>query len=274
MKWKITPKILIVSILHVSSNMAIPIRDMISIGKLFGFTSNTIRVTTTRLVRDGRLESDERGLYRIKDTDTPISRYVDDWKMGEDRVKEWDGSWICCLLPKASSGQMSKNAKALNLPGFREGKPGLWIRPNNITQNIGELKKLLVHQGMAPKGELFVGHDFSNHLTEQWVKYLWAVDEIIQSMESTLDRIEKSQTRISDLPPENALMESYLVGTETVHVLVTDPLLPVEMMPSKHRIQLAKAMLEYNDIGKQLWEREIRGLRFSQSPSHVELEGV
>ena len=60
MDWKITPKILIVSMLHVTNNRAIPIRVLIAMGNLFGFTSNTVRVTTARLVRDGRIESDSK----------------------------------------------------------------------------------------------------------------------------------------------------------------------------------------------------------------------
>ena len=274
MNWKITPKILIVSILHVSDNKAMPIKAMIAIGKLFGFTGNTIRVTATRLVRDGRLENDERGLYRIKDMDTPISRFVNAWMQGEARVRDWDGSWICCLAPSGTAGQRKKNAKALELPGFREGLPGLWVRPNNLTASLPDLKRLLVHQGMSPAGELFVANHFQERLHAQWKQYLWAVDELVGDMEEALMRLEKSKARIHGLPPENALMESYLIGTETVHVLVKDPLLPPDMMPSGHRIRLANAMLEYNEIGKTIWETGVRGLRFSQSPSHMELEGV
>ncbi|MBI9074902.1 MAG: hypothetical protein JEZ02_05760 [Desulfatibacillum sp.] len=274
MTWKITPKILIVSILHVSDNKAMPIKNMIDIGRLFGFTGNTIRVTTTRLVRDGRLESDERGLYRIKDMDTPISRYVNAWKQGEKRMLDWDGSWICCLTPPASAGRRKQNAKALTLPGFREGLPNFWVRPNNLTMGLSDLKKLLVHQGLDPKAELFAGKEFHERLTQHWTEFLWPVGELIQNMEEALDRIAKSKARIHSLPADNALTESYLVGTETVHVLVKDPLLPREMMSPQYRIDLAQAMLEYNEIGKSIWEDESSGLFFSQSPSHMELEGV
>ncbi|ACL01957.1 putative transcriptional regulator, PaaX family [Desulfatibacillum aliphaticivorans] len=274
MNWNITPKILIVSILHVSDNKAMPIKDMIAIGRLFGFTGNVIRVTTARLVRDGRLENDERGLYRIKDMDTPISRFVNAWKQGEDRVKNWDGSWICCLAPNGTAGRRKKNAKALELPGFREGLPGLWVRPANLTMDLPSLKELLVHQGMDPAGELFVGRDFSEKTAAQWQKFLWPVEELVRDMEKALERIEKSKARVQGLPPDSALMETYLVGTETVHMLVKDPLLPEEIMPPAHRVKLAGAMLEYNKIGKDVWEREAFGLRFSQSPSHMELEGV
>ena len=274
MHWKITPKILIVSILHVSDNKAMPIKEMIAIGRLFGFTGNVIRVTAARLVRDGRLENDERGLYRIKDMDTPISRFVNAWKQGEARVKEWDGSWICCLAPNGTAGRRRKNAKALELPGFREGLPGLWVRPNNLTMDLSSLKRLLMHQGMDPAGELFIGRDFSGKVAFQWKKFLWPVEELVQDMEKALERIEESKARLHGLPGESALMETYLVGTETVHVLVKDPLLPEEMAPAVHRIKLAGAMLEYNEIGKNVWEREASGLHFSQSPSHMELEGV
>jgi phenylacetic acid degradation operon negative regulatory protein len=208
MDWKITPKILIISMLHVSNNRAMPIKVLIAMGNLFGFSGNTIRVTTTRLVRDGRIESDERGLYRLKGTDTPISRFVDSWRSEESRVKDWDGSWICCLLPKATVVQQRKNSKALALLGFREGLPQLWVRPNNLTLGLAEIRELQIHQGMDTDSEIFLGGRFSPRHVEMWKRDLWPEAEIIRISKAAREQLERSMVRLESLPVKKALVES------------------------------------------------------------------
>ena len=274
MEWKITPKILIVSVLHVSGNQAIPIKALIKMGGLFGFTSNAIRVTAARLIRNGRLESDERGFYKLMSTETPISRFVNSWKTGEARIRPWSGRWLCCLMPRVGAGQDKKDAKALMLPGFREGLPRLWIRPDNLEMNSESVKELMVHQGMNEGGELFTADGFSRDLEEGWKNRLWPVDKLIRNYESIQERIKKSMGRLNSLPTENALMESYLVGTEVIHVLVTDPLLPEEMMPSSYRTALAAAMHEYNEMGKKVWMEAFEDLKMPSPSSQAGLEGL
>jgi phenylacetic acid degradation operon negative regulatory protein len=274
MDWKITPKILIISMLHVTNNRAIPIRVLIAMGHLFGFTSNTVRVTTARLVRDGRIESDERGLYSLKDGDTPISRFVDNWRSEESRVKDWDGLWICCLVPRAAVVQQRKNTKALNLLGFREGLPQLWVRPNNITMGLKEIGELLIHQGMDRDAEVFLGDSFPPGHVERWKRDLWPGEEIIRISVAARKQLERSMKRLQSLPMKKALVESFLVGTKGIHWLLKDPLLPEEMIPSRYRIKLTRTMLAYDELGKSIWKREFEGLRLKHSPSHAGLEAI
>ncbi len=274
MKWKITPKILIVSVLHVSGNQAIPIKGLIKLGELFGFTSNSIRVTTTRLLRDGRLESDERGFYRLRNTDTPMSRFVNRWKTEESQVKDWDGSWLCILLPSRIAGNNKKKLKALLLLGFREGAANLWVRPNNISMDQQGVKELLVYNGMDDAMELFVGTNFRPLLEDRWKIDLWPVKKLMRDYEDIQARVDESMARLKSLPTKNALFESYLVGTEVIHVLVTDPLLPEDMMPSVHRVILAKSMHIYNDMGKKVWLDTFKDFQIPPSPHHQGLEGI
>jgi phenylacetic acid degradation operon negative regulatory protein len=271
MDWKITPKMLIISMLHVSNNRAMPIKVLIAMGRLFGFTSNTVRVTTTRLVADGRIENDERGLYRLKDWDTPISRFVDNWMSEESRVKEWDGFWICCLLPRSTLAQQRKNEKALSLIGFGQGLPQLWVRPNNLAMGLPEIRELLIHQGMDTDGEVFIGGGFEPHHVERWKRELWSQEEIIRTSVSAREQLERSMERLESLPVKDALVECYLEGTKGIHWILKDPLLPEEMIPSGHRIALTRTMLAYDAFGKGIWKQEFEGLRLKNSPSHAGL---
>ena len=61
MKYNIKPKNLILSILRVSEQPAVSIKTLVSIGNLFGFTGNTIRVATTRLISGGKSRATNAG---------------------------------------------------------------------------------------------------------------------------------------------------------------------------------------------------------------------
>ncbi len=271
MHYKITPKSLILSILQIAGTRAMPVKELVSCGEIFGFTSNTIRVSTTRLIREESVESDERGLYRLSRNKTPISNFVDSWRTGEERLISWDGCWICCLLPKTRAAKQTKSQRALSFIGFREGLPGLWVRPNNLKLGMGGILKILRQMKIQPNAELFIARQFDNKLTEQWSRFLWPIPELIQAYEKNLEKLESSTRNIKTMPFENALVESYLVGSETVHTLVTDPLLPEEMMQSKYRRALIHAMLSYDEIGKTIWAGKFEGLKLDRSPSHLRL---
>jgi len=43
------------------------------------------------------------------------------------------------------------------------------------------------------------------------------------------------------------------VGSATVRLLTKDPLLPDEMVDGEKRQAVATAMMEYDEVGKQLW---------------------
>lgn len=269
MPLKITPKSLIISILQVSGNEPLPIKALIVMGELFGFNSNSIRVTTARLLREGRIESDERGLYRLKDINNPIIRLVNNWRTGEVGVTAWDKSWTCCLMPKVTSGEQKSSAKALALLGFKEGIANLWARPHNLTLEMGAMKKLLYALGIHPSATLFVARDFNPRLTEQWQRYLWPVDELIRSCVAIQKKLEESSARLASMPAPQAVVESYLMGTEAVHWLTSDPCLPAEMMSGEYRTSLTRAMLEYDELGKMIWTKEFGDYRFGSTPAHL-----
>jgi phenylacetic acid degradation operon negative regulatory protein len=130
MEYQITPKNLILSLLQVADSRTMPIRTLIVCGELFGFTANTIRVTTTRLIREKSIESDERGYYRLGSRKNQLSRFINTWRMGEKRMVDWNGEWVCAVLPpNEDKHHRARSRKALEVMGFREGLAGLWVRP-------------------------------------------------------------------------------------------------------------------------------------------------
>ncbi|MGC9324518.1 MAG: hypothetical protein ACP5G0_07205 [Desulfomonilia bacterium] len=77
--------------------------------------------------------------------------------------------------------------------------------------------------------------------------------------------------RLNNIPVENAVVESYLVGSDAVHKLIMDPLLPDELLDASVRIELAEAMLEYDGIGKRMWAKKFGDIQIAGTPSHLQL---
>ncbi len=268
---KFTPKSLILSMLQASNGNAMPVKTLVSIGEIFGFTGNTIRVTTTRLIRERTIESDERGLYRLSNKSTLVSRFIERWKEGEGRLKNWDGCWLCYLTPKSLAKRQAEAKTAFGFSGFKEGLPNLWVRPDNLSVSIEDIEYLLSQIGRLEEGEMFIVKQFSKKLIKRWQNDLWPVGKLLGNQKTFLEEMETSANRIEKMPLENALVESFLIGSEAIRLLVTDPLLPEEFMDNTYRIALTRAMLVYDEIGKRIWSKRFEEIRMDQSPAHLQL---
>jgi len=271
MKFKITPKLFIKSILHESNDEALPIKGLIEMGKLFGFNSNAVRVTVTRMLREGLIESDERGLYRLRESSGTLRWYFTRWRNEKPLTVAWKGSWVCCLIPGLLAGERKKAARAFELMGMQEGTPFMWVRPDNLNMDLDRMRQVLGHLGLGNTAELFVGSGFRPRLLESWQKYGWPVDELIRSCRDIRVRLGESARRLATMPLENALVESYLLGSEAIHWLIADPLLPGKIMGTNHREALVQAMLSYDIQGKQLWEQAFGDLGLDHAPSHLRM---
>ncbi len=271
MDYKITPKSLILSILHVAGRQPVPIKALVVCGDLFGFTSNTIRVNAARLYREGTIESDERGLYRLGSRKNPLSRYIDGWRNGPTRIRPWDGCWTCCWQAQVPVNEQPGNQKAIQFMGFRQGLPGLWVRPNNLMLTLSEISALLMQMGLPARPELFIGAQFDANLTEQWQHFLWPMKDLLQTADHLLNKLTASRVRLPQMPLDQAVVESFRLGGEVIHFLITDPLLPKEIMADRYRRKLTQAMLNYDELGKEIWTRKFKGLCFETTPAHARL---
>ena len=268
MAFKVTPRRVILGLLQVAPKESISIRSLITVGELFGFSDNTIRVTVLRLLRKGTIDSDARGEYRIRHTSPAISRFINGWRLGESRTVPWDGGWIGCFFPKNQNRHKTKNQKVLNLLGFKEGMPKFWVRPNNLSMEFNDLKTVLFHFGLDEKAELFTAHRFSEDLIEKWQQFLWPIRKIRKRQFDLEEKLKESVRRIETLPSDNALVETFLLGSQAIHMLLTDPLLPSQIMPNNSRLALTRTMLEYDAAGKEVWRGRFGGFRLDNTPHH------
>ncbi len=256
--YNITPKSLILSLLEALPGQSTQVKFLVFSGKLFGFTDNTIRVTITRLIREGYIESDVRGCYRISKDYSPLIKSIRGWELGESRLVPWDGSWICCYIPKLPTRSKEKTVKILNFFSLKEGMPKIWVRPQNLKLEFEEVRSIMIKLGITENATFFSSQKFDKEVSKKWRLFLWPIDHIAEAQDHQAEKLRQSGQQIHHLPLDQALIETYLVGNEAIRLLHTDPLLPEEMMTKDHRLRLTRAMLKYNEIGKKVWEEKVR----------------
>ena len=242
------------------------VRELVAIGQLFGFEDNTVRVAIARLVQGGHV-SNEGAAYSLTEGAELLSRWVEEWREGELRIRPWDGTWLCVLHPSGiDRTPRRKSTRSLERLGFRRDKPSLWVRPDNLRKRRDEIERELLQLGLVAGAEVFVGREFSSATTKRWTETLWPTRLIQSGLKASLSEIERSRRTLDSLPDVRALVESFVIGGRGVRRLALDPLLPDEICDGTPRRELTEALLEYDRIGKALWNAELVAPLLARSP--------
>ena len=274
--FEITPKNLLLGVMQTGSEQAIPIRMVTEIGLLFGFSSNVMRVNVTRLLSSGTLEQDERGYYRLNPQSSIRSTIVDSWHMGEPRRVPWNESWLMSCLPEKKSITNDKQTiQALTYLGFKPSEASKWVRPNNLTLSRSDIEERLQMLGITSHAQLYVVSECSELLENRWRRELWPIQEHQKNYQAQIKAIKQSKKALKKMPLNQAVVESFMVGSEVVNTLAIDPLLPEEIMNSKYRTQLTELMKDYDLIGQEIWNRKFQQLELEgiDAPKHLNLLG-
>jgi phenylacetic acid degradation operon negative regulatory protein len=223
--------------------------SLIAAGALFGFNENTMRVTLSRLMARGLIESPSRGLYRLSQQTDALNDFVERWRLGELRVRAWQpGRWLFAYAHAPRAG----DEWVLYSLGFREVRPGLRARPDNLANSLTELRALAVGLGLDDGVLLLAGEPEGQAVPESWVA-AWDVDALNDAYREGRQRLESSAARLPRLPVDEACLECFTLGGEMIHRLAKDPLLPAELVDVTARHALWRTMLDYDVRGKEIW---------------------
>lgn len=224
-------------------------------GALFQIDAAAIRVALGRMLRAELLESPQRGAYAIGPAGRVLAETARRWTSAEDRVTTWNGTWL--FVHTAHLGRTHKPAlrareRALSLDGFAGLKRGLWCRPANYIEGAKETFTRMCELGLEEDALMFEGvPSFAQPIAGN----LWHRDQLESAYHQYASAIEESARRMPQLDEDAAARETFLLGEAVIRQINGDPLLPDELIDAPARRTMHSAMLSYDQLGREVWER-------------------
>jgi phenylacetic acid degradation operon negative regulatory protein len=249
---------IILDLLRTYSAQGTSARNIMATGKLFGFNENAMRVSLSRLVSRDMVENISRGIYRLTENANPINDFIDLWRSGEHRRRPWPEPLYCVLnLARPSK----KDLWIIASMGFVSIAANLWARPDNLSAQYGQLADRMARLGLDEAAIVFTNVRLSARESTGCLNR-YDIQTLASSYQKVLSQIEQSLETLDKLPVEDAMKQSFVLGGKAIQVLSKDPLLPDELMDSTIRTKLWQTMLQYDQVGREIWSS-----RHSQSPN-------
>lgn len=175
----------------------------------FGIRESTVRVALTRMVGAGDLMRSADG-YRLSDRLLARQRRQDD--AINPRRQPWDGTWTTAVITSVGTEPRTRAAlrNTLQDKRFAELREGVWMRPDNVEVHLGD--------EITEQVRLLRSHDDApvELATRLWDLTGWADAgrELLAAMAGA-----------GDVPAR------FVVAASMVRHLLTDPVLPDELLP-------------------------------------------
>lgn len=236
---------------------AMPVGALVEAGAILGISDNNVRVSLARLLADGRVARDERGRYRLGRAARPVGARVRSWRERVPRTRKWNGAWIGVFEGAAGRAARRGRQRALRFFGFAALRPGLWLRPDNLTLTLDELRRELSALGL-PAADLACVLSDLDATTDARARGLWNAADLRERYAELAATLDASEARLAALEPEEAMAESFLIGGRALRHLVVDPLLPEAICPAAEREALLDRMRRYDKLGRLAWAQLLR----------------
>jgi phenylacetic acid degradation operon negative regulatory protein len=197
----------------------------------FGIKEATLRVALTRMVSAGDLIRSADG-YRLSERLLARQRRQDDAM--RPKLRPWHGFWTTLIVTSIGTDPRTRAALRTTLHDkrFAELREGVWMRPDNLELDLdAQLQnrmRILQARDDAP-AEL---------ACQLWDLASWA---------RTGYRLLDEMSKAADIPAR------FVVAAGIVRHLLTDPVLPAELLPADW--PGARLRAAYNDFAAELTER-------------------
>ena len=235
------------------------VRALIEAGSLLGIEENNIRVSLARLYASGRVERDDRGRYRLGPAVAAISGRLRSWREIGQRQIAWRGDWLAVHCARLGRGPARRRReRALEFLGFREIEAGFSLRPDNLRGGLDGAREQLVSLATGVNatdtalGRVFLVRDL-DPASDIEARSLWDAAALADECRASLTDLRKSEVRLASSTPEEAMIDSFLVGGRVLRQLVRHPLLPQEILTPAPLNDLLEAMKHYDTLGRDAW---------------------
>jgi phenylacetic acid degradation operon negative regulatory protein len=205
--------------------------ELIRLTSDFGIKETTLRVALTRMVGAGDLIRSADG-YRLSDRLLARQRRQDD--AIDPRVRPWSGEWVTLVVTSVGGDARTRAAlrNAMHGKRFGELREGVWMRPDNLEPDLDPEIDARVRVLQARV-------DDAAELAAQ----LWDLPEWARAGNRLLDEMAAAP----DIPAR------FVVAAATVRHLLTDPVLPDELLPADW--PGARLRAAYHDFATELLQR-------------------
>lgn len=205
--------------------------ELIRLTSDFGIKESTLRVALTRMVGAGDLIRSADG-YRLSDRLLARQRRQDD--AIDPWVRPWRGDWFTLIVTSVGNDARTRAAlrTTLHSKRFGELREGVWMRPNNLELDLDPEVDARVRVVRA-----------RDDAPAELAALLWDLPAWAQVGRRLLDEMAAA----SDIPGR------FVVAAATVRHLLTDPVLPDELLPADW--PGARLRGAYHDFAAELLKR-------------------
>ena len=253
----IQPRKLILGLMLAANGQSVGAKDMVTACELFGVSQGSTRVALARLAAENLVQSTARGVYSLGKAAKNMGVEVSNWQNQLNYTRPWSGFYVVAYtnhMGRTNRTVLKQREHAFEVMGFREIEQGLFVRPDNIDQNLDGIKKRLVSLEMEPHCHLFLACEFQNYF-KQDIHGLWNPAALLRSyteQTKTLQNWLKNQPKLSI---EVAAKESYLLGSQAIRAVRHDPLLPEELVDTQARAEFFDTVVKFDQVGKAIWQQ-------------------
>lgn len=205
--------------------------ELIRLTADFGIKETTLRVALTRMVGAGDLIRSADG-YRLSDRLLARQRRQDEAM--RPRTRAWRGEWLVLIVTTVGTDARTRAALRNTMHGKRFGelREGVWMRPDNLALDLDP--------DVAARVRVLKARDDA---PAQLAGELWDLPEWSRCGYRLLDEMADA----ADIPAR------FLVAAATVRHLLTDPMLPAELLPADWPGAALREV--YHDFATELAER-------------------
>jgi len=216
------------------------IGSLIRLLKEFGHNEQSVRVSVSRMMKNGLLQSEKKGnksYYSL--TPRGVSR-VDEAarRIYKLTSHEWDKKWrvIMYNIPEEKRQIRDELRKELMWIGFGSLSNGCWISPNNFKK---EINLLISKYKIEEYVHLFLSEYVGPQSNLALVEKCWSLHEIEEKYEQFIDTyskkfiIRQSIIQSGQVTDDECFVERANLVHEYRKFLFVDPGLPKELLPER-----------------------------------------
>lgn len=182
--------------------------ELIHLTSDFDIREPTLRVALTRMVGAGDLVRSDDG-YRLSERLLARQRRQDDALAPQAR--KWKGQWITLVITAVGADARSRAElrNTLMQSRFGELREGLWLRPDNLAQPVPAAQRVRV---LCSRDD-----DPAGLAALLWDLPAWA---------------QTGRALLAEMAAADDVPARFVVAAGIVRHLVTDPVLPAELVPA------------------------------------------